>query len=383
MQYLPERPTGLIDVLFLTRFQQGMASAWYRALQYLPLLEQSGIRCRVQALFSDTYVNRLFSTRRKSCREALKGYGKRLTYLARTDLSRFDLCYVQYEVFPYWPHCMDSVLALGRMPYVVDLDDAIYLAYKRIPFLRGKLDTIIRKARLVIAGSEVLREYAAALNAKVCVIPTVIDIGNYPAKTDYGRRGRFVVGWVGTPITAHRYLLPFARALQAVSRRYPITLCCVGTDPKFEVPGVEVENVLWNRDTVGQVIRTFDVGIMPLLDEPFARGKCGFKLIQYLGCGVPAVGSRVGANESIISDGVDGLLADSEAALADRICAFLESQTLREQLGRAGRIKVLEKYCLQSTHRQFRRELLMAAGRKESPARPFEFSGVARPRGST
>lgn len=361
-----------MNVLFLTRYQQSMASSWYRAMQYFSSLETYGVECALQALFSDAYVSELMRRERRPLAKAIGGYWSRMRYLLAADLSKFNGCYLQYEAFPYWPKLLEDWLLLHRIPYVVDFDDAIYLAYRRIPWLQRKLEAVMQQAQLVIAGNQTLREYAASLNRNVSVIPTVVDARDYPPKAEYqAERRRFIVGWVGTPLTARRYLEPFGPTLEKVARRHPILLRCVGTNPGFAVPGLDVENIPWRREGAGGIISTFDVGIMPLVNEPFAQGKCGFKLIQYMACGVPSVAMSIGANREIITSGVDGLLAESESGFADSISALLESVDFRERLGRAGRAKVLASYSVQATAERFCKGLLGAfdaGGRKQCAA---------------
>jgi len=111
--------------------------------------------------------------------------------------------------------------------------------------------------------------------------------------------------------------------------------------------GIEVENMEWEEATEAENILTFDIGIMPLTDDQFSRGKCGLKIIQYMACGIPCVASPVGANGDIIQDRVNGLLAGSSDKWLDKISSLIENSRLRERIGKEGRQTVSKSYSLQ------------------------------------
>jgi glycosyltransferase involved in cell wall biosynthesis len=128
---------------------------------------------------------------------------------------------------------------------------------------------------------------------------------------------------------------------------------CVGTPSGFSIPGVPVESVPWSESTETEIIRTFDIGVMPLGQEPFAEGKCGLKLIQYMACGVPAAGAKLGANAEIIRHGVDGFLASRDEEYLEVIERLAGDAALRARIGRAGRRRVEERYSLQARAQEF------------------------------
>lgn len=122
----------------------------------------------------------------------------------------------------------------------------------------------------------------------------------------------------------------------------------------IQMPGVNVEAVQWSNESEVAKICKFDVGIMPLPDEPWTRGKCGFKLIQYMACGLPVVASPVGVNADIVSDGVNGYLADTTDQWVNRLSRLASDHSLREGMGQEGRKLVEEQYCLQATAQRWR-----------------------------
>ena len=244
---------------------------------------------------------------------------------------------------------------LASITFLVrDYDDAAFLPYDRMLFLRGKIASLMRGARTVIVGNDFLSRYASRYSECVSVIPTVVDLTRYNPREDYECRDErgLVIGWVGTPVTA-RYLSTLAGSLRQVARDRAVVVRCVGTPAGFSIPGVLVESVPWSEATEAGIIRTFDIGVMPLAQEPFAQGKCGLKLIQYMACGVPAIGAKVGANTEIIRHGADGFLASRDEDYVEVIERLAGDAALRAHIGRAGRRRVEERYSLQARAQEF------------------------------
>jgi glycosyltransferase involved in cell wall biosynthesis len=205
----------------------------------------------------------------------------------------------------------------------------------------------MRGAAMVIAGNLYLAEYAQRAGAaRVEVVPTVVDLKRYCA----GVRDAsvpFTIGWIGSPPTA-RYLERVAPALAAACQGGRARVVAVGSGP-VSLPAVPLEVRPWAHHTEAAEIRRFDVGIMPMPDDPWARGKCGFKLIQYMACGVPVIASPVSANLDIVSHGANGLLAASQDEWIAALEALRVDPQLRERLGTAGRHTVEQRYSLDVT----------------------------------
>jgi glycosyltransferase involved in cell wall biosynthesis len=245
------------------------------------------------------------------------------------------------------------LLTILSIPYVVDYDDAIFHRYDMHPrrlvrvLLRGKVDTVMRRAALVLVGNEYLAERARRAGAKrVEYLPTVVDVERYGQGLSRAQ-GHCTIGWIGSPITAP-YLALVRAALAEVCQHGNVRVIIVGAQhvPLAEVP---VETRAWSEQTEVQDIQSFDVGIMPLPDAPWERGKCGYKLIQYMACSKPAVASPVGVNQHIIADGVDGFLAATPTQWVQTLRTLCEDGHLRERVGKAARRKVAREYSLHVT----------------------------------
>jgi glycosyltransferase involved in cell wall biosynthesis len=204
----------------------------------------------------------------------------------------------------------------------------------------------MRHARCVVAGNEYLADYARRAGAKrVAILPTVVDTDRYPAATRE-RRGPFTIGWIGSPFSS-RYLELIAPALADVCSQGRARVVLVGA-PLAVLASVPREVLPWSEATEVNDIQAFDVGVMPVVDEPWARGKCGLKLIQYMACGLPVVASPVGVNREIVEPGVNGFLASTHEEWINALTTLRDQPTLAAELGRAGRRKVEEKYSLRA-----------------------------------
>lgn len=341
------------SILFLTKYSRKGASSRYRTLQYIPYLEQSGFQCTVSPLFDDAYLEYRYQHGRVQKLAVLGAFLKRLK--AMISFRRFDLLVVEYELFPYFPAWVEQLLAWVGVPYVVDYDDAIfhqYDQYKRAlvrGFLGRKIARVMQGASLVIVGNSYLADYAEQSGArKIEIIPTVVDWARYSfSERENMTADNFTIGWIGSPSTV-KYLEAVAPALAEVCAQGRGRVQLIGSGP-VELPDVPVTVLPWDEATEVDQLRQLDVGIMPLPDEPWERGKCGFKLVQYMACGLPVVASPVGVNAEIVNDGENGFLAADHASWVHALTVLRDDRELGLGLGRAGRTKVEQQYCLQVT----------------------------------
>jgi glycosyltransferase involved in cell wall biosynthesis len=339
-----------MKVLLLSRYGRMGASSRIRSYQYLPYLQGQGIEVEVAPLFSDDYLKQKYQGQ-VSTAGVFRCYLQRLQQLLRA--RKFDVLWIEKELFPWLPALAEQLLSLFKVPYVVDYDDAIFHRYdlhrrKLIRQLLGnKLDQVMRGASLVIAGNSYLAERAERTGARwVEILPTVIDLARYEARPAVESEA-FVIGWIGSPINTP-YLKLIEPALTEICRDHQARLLLVGAD-SIELKGVPIEHRSWSEADEVVNILDFDVGIMPLPDTPWSRGKCGYKLIQYMACGRPVVGSRIGANIDVVEPGVNGFLADSMDEWVDVLSRLRNDRQLRIEQGAAGRRRVEQHYCTART----------------------------------
>ncbi len=337
-------------VLFLSRYARLGSSSRLRLYQYLPYLRDAGIDATVAPLLDDDYVRGLYGSKVARL-PVMKGYLARLRRMLRA--GRFDAVWVEKEMLPWVPAWIELGLFPAKVPLIVDYDDAVFHRYDqhRLSLVRGllgrKIDSVMQRADLVIAGNEYLANRAQNAGAsRVEILPTVVDMARYGVATpESGAQRLPVIGWIGSPATAH-FLHLIAPALREIAERNLARILGVGANA-CQLDGLPVEARPWTEATEVADIQGFDIGIMPLPDAPFERGKCGYKLIQYMACGKPVVASPVGANSTIVRDGVDGFLASTHQEWVDALTRLLADPALRQQMGGEGRIRIENAFSLQ------------------------------------
>jgi glycosyltransferase involved in cell wall biosynthesis len=311
MDALPGRLIGVIP-----SGSDRTASLRYRVLQFLPFLELAGLGTRL-----------------------LRGV---------PDATRFPVYWIQKKLLP-----RRQVRALARGGRLVfDFDDAIWTTEKgqRSFFVRwrteARLRSVLRHSAAVLAGNEYLAAYARRHNPRVAVVPTVLDTERYPAR-QHGPCDVLTLGWIGHSVN-FPYLAALGPVLRSFAAQCPARLLVVA-DRDFALEGVEVVNRRWSEASEVADLLDMDVGLMPLVDDEWTRGKCGFKAVQYMAAGVPPVASPVGMNRDLVSHGQDGFLAAADADWLEALRQLHADAGLRERMGRAAREKVQQRYSLAAT----------------------------------
>ena len=401
-----------LRMLALSPVPEEGAGCRFRIAQYLPYLESAGIQVTLSPFFTRDFFRLVYRKGKYPQKASLfvQRALDRLRTIARR--ARYDIIFIYREAFPIGPALLEAVLARTRGAAVIyDFDDAIYLANtseanRAIAILKwpGKVKTIIKHSDCVIAGNEYLAEYARRYSDDVRVIPTCVDTSKFVPSGDFtgsssvrlppshdasaDRRslggggqpdpleldGPPIVGWIGTPTTAP-YLFGLRSVLQEVARshRFVLRVCGAGADVEF--PGVTVDNVPWTLDKEVSLFNTCDVGVYPLTDDEWARGKCGFKAIQFMACGVPVVAAAVGVNRDIIDDGVSGFTAVTPGEWAEKLGRLIADPALRARFGEAGRQTIETQYSLRANVPKLVaavHEAVERARHSLEPLRPFD-----------
>jgi glycosyltransferase involved in cell wall biosynthesis len=344
---------GIMRVLLFARYSQNGSTSRVRAYQYLPYLRDKDIDVIEMSLFDDKYIKQLYANKGVNYRDLCLTYLRRLVYLVKC--VSVDIVWIEKELFPGLPAWGEFALAKLGLPYVVDYDDATFHWYDKHPnkiiqySLHRKIDIVMRRAALVIVGNDYLAARARKAGAKwIEYLPSVVDLDRYKISSNPKRDEKiFTIGWIGSPVTA-QYLNAIHSALSQICNDGYTRVIIVGAagTPLNDVP---LEIRAWSEDTEVANIQSFDVGIMPLADGPWERGKCGYKLIQYMACGKPVVASPVGINRQIIEDGANGFLATTTREWVCALRVLRDNYQLRENMGQRGRIKVELEYSLQVT----------------------------------
>ncbi|EJL72837.1 glycosyltransferase family 4 protein [Variovorax sp. Varisp85] len=355
-----------MKILALTRYGRLGASSRLRTMQFLSSLKKVGIDSTIQPLFSDEMLLRKYEQKRYGLGSVMKAYASRVRKLLQRQ--HFDLVWIEKEALPWMPAPWEKILLTG-VPYVLDYDDAIFHNYDLHPsawvrhLFGRRIDRLMAGARLVVAGNEYLAQRARDAGARwVEVVPTVIDLERYvPRPSNQGQLSVPRVVWIGSPSTV-KYLAALEASLTTLAARSAFKLRVIGGS--LEMVGVDVECVPWTEESEVQSIAECDVGVMPLSDSQWERGKCGYKLIQYMACALPVVASPVGVNIQIVRDGSNGFLAASADAWVSKLEQLLGDAALRRSLGDAGRQRVEAEYCVQQVGPRLASLLLKAGAKK-------------------
>lgn len=323
-------------------------------MQFVPLLMQQGMQIKMLPLLGPAYLTRQYQGKRNPL-QVLTGYLSRL--ISYFQLWRCDVLWVEKELFPFIPYPVEAAFLLGRK-FVLDFDDAIFHNYDlaRSPLVVGlladKIDRLMRRANVVTAGNAYLAKRAERAGAaRVEQLPSAIDLTRYP-RPDFARRAaersawptqRIV--WIGSPATAH-YLELIRIPLQRLSARRPLELHVIGA-PAPDWSGVRSLSIPWTAQTEVADLSQCDIGVMPLADTPWEQGKCSFKLIQYMACGLPVVASPVGMNVDVVKAGSNGLLAADDAAWEAALERLLDDPAMRMDMAEQGRRDVEAHYNIQ------------------------------------
>lgn len=340
-----------MKIALLTKYGDLAASTRQRFHQYRPFLAEAGFDLVPRPLLDDAYLRGLYARGQRDLAHVARCYIDRLRWLV--SAPDVDILWLHYELFPYLPGLVERLARRPGKPIVFDYDDAIFHNYDLHPnrliraALGRKLHDAIGGAEIAICGNAYLADYARPLCPQVEIVPTVVDATVYRPNPDGQQAdGQVRIGWIGTPSTWSEYLLPMLPMLTQLAAAGSGRVAAMGADRQVK-PQSLLDLVEWSEPGEVPFLQGIDIGIMPLTDTPWARGKCGYKLIQYMACGLPVVASRVGVNTEIVEHGVNGFLATTEAEWRSALMTLMDDPDLRRRMGAAGRRKVMERYSLQ------------------------------------
>jgi len=376
------RCSTALRILFLTRYGRLGASSRQRCYAYLNSLRAVGIEAHVSPFLGDDYVRRLNSGRTISLATVFRAYTCRLFSLLRSH--RYDLLWIEKEALPWIPAWAElSILRLTARRIIIDYDDAIFHRYDQHPsgivrrLLGRKIDRVMAAADLVTVGNGYLGLRAKGAGAReIADVPTVVDLRCYPERRadSVPDVGTFTLGWIGSPLTS-AYLEWLRPALGELASRIPFRIILVGASPTA-LAGLPVERAAWSLATEATQLARFDVGLMPLPDLPWERGKCGYKLIQYMASSLPVVASPVGANRDIVVPGETGFLAETRADWVAALTRLAQDPALRRRMGMAGRRRAERHYSSQAMAPEFID--LLSNVEAQSPSRPQRLASLKR-----
>ena len=347
-----------MKILILTLYDEQWAGIRIKVYQYLPILEERGIEYKVLPI-----ITKGFSL-----------YGKPRYYLSaclNILLKWLKVIFLGFKYDAIWisnvflPLHLEKLIKASNKNIIYDFCDALYAGYDAdyvvrdpVRVLLGKfgkvwLSRMLRISRHVFVENEQNKQFASHFCPNVSVITGPVDTERYaPRESRKSDASRTVVGWIGSPSTTP-YLRFLENALRKLSERYPqVVIELVGASG-LKIEGVPVVIKKWGFESEVKDLQNFDIGIMPLPDNEWTRGKGGYKLLQYMACGIPCVASPVGVNADIIQDGFNGFLARNEDEWIEKLSLLIESSDLRRKMGKNGRLIAEEKYSLKANVHKF------------------------------
>lgn len=351
------KPSGQqkMKILFLTKYTRLGGSSRMRSFQYFPFYEAQGWSVEAKPFFDEEYLKSFYKGK-KSISTVFKSYIRRFFVLF--TVFNYDRIVIEKEIFPFLPPFAEYLLKLLGKKYIVDYDDAIFHNYDQSSnpliklFLCKKIDSVMKNAAMVIAGNSYLADRAQKAGAqKIEIIPTVIDLERYPLKIK-AEQEKFVIGWIGTKTTFEKHLLPERNWMLKLQEDEAIEFHIVGITEDMDL-GKNVQYISWTEATEVVNIRQFDMGIMPLQDSLWERGKCSYKIIQYFACGIPAIASPIGMNNEVIVENENGFLASKEKEWLEKIKYLKTHKTERLRMGEKGRQTVENQFSLQATSKKW------------------------------
>ena len=338
-----------MKLIYFTRHEWRGASSRYRSLQFFDHLRSDGFEIEHVPFFSDAYLEQR-AQGRKPVAEVVQSYLKRIGATIGKPGSA-DAIVVEKEMFPFLPALTDRWVKRRNIPVIYDFDDAIWHAYERRqfgpfgPVFRNKIAHIVARADHVVAGSRYLEDQVRAWGAqRVTQIPTTVPASRYQGQGLVAVKTIEIV-WIGSQSTG-QYLLPCFPVLARLHAQTGAKLRAIGLSRALingPVPDwLDLEP--WCPQTEIDQIASARIGIMPVPDEPFERGKCGFKLVQYMGAGLPVIASPVGANSAIIRHESTGFLAETPQDWYRHLTTLIGDPELAATMGNRGHQRYLDRY---------------------------------------
>ena len=347
-------------IFFIAPYPFGKApSQRFRFEQYFTFLKEQGYEIEEHPFYDEKTWSTLYSEGKilKKVWGLIRSFARRKLLLFR--LHKADHIFIHREVAHIGPPIMEWIIAkVLRRKYTYDFDDAIWLAnysetnakFHRLKAY-WKVNYCMKWAHQVTAGNDYLANYARKFNQNVQVIPTTIDTeGHHNVHCDHDKEP-VTIGWTGTHTTM-RYLELLFPILKELENTYHFKFCVISNQaPEFELKSMEY--VPWKKETEIEDLAQIQIGIMPLEEDIWSEGKCGFKGLQYMSLGMATILSPVGVNKTIVQNGINGFLADSAQDWKEKLEQLITDVQLRKKMGEAGRWTVEEHFSVEANKEKY------------------------------
>ena len=323
----------------------------YRFEQFFDYLQKNEILCYLSFIIYEKDEKALYYSKNLfgKVKLALNSIIRRIIHIK--NIKDFDLVVIYREALPFKSTFFENYIAKKKIPMVYDFDDAIWVkdvseVNKKISFFKDekKIEKILPLCKYVTCGNEYLANFALKFNSNVVIIPSTVDTDIYKPIKKNNINSPVKIGWVGSHTTIKHFELISDVYLELKSKYNNKVEFIVIGDENYKNEKLNLQGKKWENDKEVQLFNSFDIGVMPLPNNDWTKGKCGMKGLLYMSVGLPTVMSNVGMNKDIINDGINGFLPTGNKEWIDVLSKLIEDKELRKKIGDKGRETVLEKY---------------------------------------
>lgn len=323
----------------------------YRFEQFFDFLELKGLSCHLANIITEEDEKILYESSNilKKIVVGIKSYKRRFIHLL--SITKYDLVVIYREALPTRSIFFEKYISKKNIPIIFDFDDAIWVkdvsdTNKKISWFKDerKIEKLLPLCTHVTCGNEYLAAYAKKFNDKISIIPSTVDTDLYYPSNKNNNNQVVRIGWVGSHTTIKHFEL-IIDVFKQLKDKYQnkIDFIVIG-DENYKNEKLDLKVKKWDNSMEVELFNCFDIGVMPLPKDEWAKGKCGMKGLLYMSVGKPAVMSNVGMNKQIIDHGINGYLASGHKQWFDVLSNLIEDKELRRQIGLNGRETVLSKY---------------------------------------
>ena len=330
-------------ITYYTKYNQRSASVRERFYKYIPFLKNNSIDVELKPLINDDlFKSRIIKGKNLNLILCLNIFKRILNVI----FQKKNLVIIQYELLPYFPSILEYYLSIRKIPYIIDIDDAIFHYYDKSDnflinfFFKNKFYKIFSNAKVVFAGNNYLYKKAKKLGSKnTYIFPTLVDNSKKVIK----KNEKFTVIWIGSPSTT-KYLNDLKTCIENIATKHCINFLIVGSKDCTIKASLNIKFVEWSLKLQDQYIGKSHVGIMPLRNTFWEKGKCGYKLLQYMKNELPILASPVGVNKKILDHGNNGYFIRNKKQWEKYILKLKNNSILRKKMGLNGKKKILNEY---------------------------------------
>ena len=342
------------NIIFFPKYAGKSPSYRVRFLAYKEYLTNKNFKIYVKELFDEDFYNRRIFQKKINYSKSLFFYIKRLFHILL--LSKDSIAIIHIEILPYVPYLGEIILKIKKIPYIIDIDDAVYLRfYKKNFFLnyifKLKFHYMIKNSSTVFAGNNFHISNFKNINKNIHYMPTVINVKKNNKYLDINKHKKFTIVWIGTPSTSI-YLLDLIETFNYLTKYHELNLKLIGADKNI-LSNLKCSFVDWNEETELEELSKCHIGIMPLKNTHWELGKCSYKILQYMSLKLAVIASPIGTNKEIIQDNYNGLFAKNNNEWKLKILKLKDDIKLLNKLSKNGYDTILNNFNLEYFQKKY------------------------------